>query len=1357
MRKLIPLLLLVLSYEVQAQSPYLVRDINTTLSTDVASSTPGNFTAFGNRTYFIATTKQTGAEIWSTDGTSSGTGLLLDIIPGEAGSSPSSLTVVNGEMLFNASSVDHGVELWASDGTAAGTRRLIDINPGPSSSQPGARIVFGNRLLFSADDGTSGRELWITDGTAGGTQRLKDLNPGPAGSVPSHMTSFRGNVYFAAGGALWKTDGTEAGTVTVAAVTVRNLVVAGSQLFFEGATAASGWEPWVSDGSEGGTRMITEIVAGSKGGLATNYSALGGKALGSRWIFAASDDVHGRELWISDGTAAGTRMLRDIVPGPRGAWDASYTYLTAFGDRAWFNAADAEHGEELWSTDGTEQGTAMLLDLVPGSKSSYPRNQVVLGGTMYFNAYVAGDVDGLWATDGTPGGTRVITPAGAPVVGLRSPAVIGDRIWFSGRTSINGEEPWVTDGTDAGTRLVANLARDVTPSASPFDLTATNGLLFFYAREGLISPTSNIAEYSLWRSDGTAGGTYKLREIGQHTTNLIGSSSLAFFRGHPNAPVGFVTDGTVAGTTTIDPFARRFGAAAEVEDLFPAGDKLFARVKESDFSDTTMWLTTGEPNAPATRLGGPSPSRLFEFAGRHFFTTSTYRPALWTTDGTAEGTYEIIPEVGGGALLTTAGGLLFFATEGESGVYTLWKNDGTVDGSVAIRNVYRVIQMKGAGRKLFYLADRVVWDRVLWVTDGTDAGTVELMDFDLMPLESGDDLLPVGDGIVFQQYLDEAGKVTCTLWSSDGTKEGTRILNQAPWYLSPVLIDGLVYFAGYDAVHGAELWVTDGTPQGTRMLADINPGPDGSQPTGFTRVGDTIYFTAYTDSTGAELWALPLTGGGLSIGDARATEGGIVRFTVSLSVASAGNVSLSWATQDGTARAGEDYDAATGTLTFAPGETRKTIDVRLRGDAVLENNETFFVALSNPAGASIIDVEGAGLIEDDDRESDLSIAVVYTETGFELDSHTLVSNLGPSTATDLEVQVTSVPAYGRTGCTRCGISQLKPGQSAHTAFDSSAPQPSQIYFSAFVKGRQLDPRPANNATSWTQGVYSAMVMTPAFLTPGMTGSILAVVGSQAVIATSSDPSVVAVSSAVTQTDRRAAFTVTALKAGTSILSISGQPRTLLVTVVAAGTSPRFANAVNFDRNVGSPRVDLPVTMIVTPSGQAPFTGARATGTVTVTAGGVELARHTLNGNAEPLRFPIYFRAAGPVTYTIAYSGDANFLPQTESYSHSVAPGRVSITGGLKPVSPGTFRLRVEVEGSPVVAPTGIISVVNGVSELARVPLQPMAGSGKSFIEVTLTNQPASPSITINYAGDSLYSPASQQMRIIASRRRSARH
>ena len=115
----------------------------------------------------------------------------------------------------------------------------------------------------------------------------------------------------------------------------------------------------------------------------------------------------------------------------------------------------------------------------------------------------------------------------------------------------------------------------------------------------------------------------------------------------------------------------------------------------------------------------------------------------------------------------------------------------------------------------------------------------------------------------------------------------------------------------------------------------------------------------------------------ISVSDASAFEGDSgtndATFTVSLSNPSYQSISVDWATADATATAGPDYIAGNGTVTFAPGETSKTITVKVKGDTLNEFNETFSLNLSNPANASIADAQGTGTIVDDDGPVAISV------------------------------------------------------------------------------------------------------------------------------------------------------------------------------------------------------------------------------------------------------------------------------------------------------------------------------------------------------------------------------------------------
>jgi ELWxxDGT repeat protein len=1361
--------LLLLACPLLAQTPYLVKDINTTYSNGVKSSSPTEFAGFGSRVFFAATTDAAGAELWSTDGTSAGTSMVADIVVGTGSSSPSQLRVVNGVLLFNARDVNHGIELWATDGTTAGSRLLLDINPGPTSSQPGQRIVYKNQMLFSADDGTNGRELWTTDGTASGTRILKDINPGSLSSSPFSFVTMGNSVYFFAASALWKTDGTESGTVKVMAVAGRGPAVAGSLLFFQGFSAVAGWELWVSDGTEAGTRMLPEILPGVKSAFDPTYSVLPLTAFDNRVLFVADDGMHGRELWVSDGTAAGTGMVHDFVPGATGYWDEGYSYITVFDGRAFFNIFDSEHGSELWSTDGTDAGTSLFADLTPGTVSTFPNGFTMSGGKLFFSGGQDFPVGGrLWVLDNRGAQPRRMAGPAGPGLGNNGDPLwpVNGKLYFAGFTLLNSGEPWVTDGTETGTRMIANLAADVTASSVPVSLTAAGNLLFFNATEGLFAAT-NVAEKSLWRSDGTAAGTFKLLETGQHPGTLQAAGSLVFFPAQVNSTTLMFSDGTIAGTKPADDFMSRFGKSG-VGKFFAFGDTLFATVNDLSASGYSLWKTTATANVPATSLGSRDPYGMIDVAGRQFFYTAAppnpfgSGKALWTTDGTPAGTYSVVDVLNADSPnlsnLVNAAGTVYFlkAVSGEK--TKLWKSDGTADGTVVVKELDASPSLsallRAAGHRVYFAVGAA-----LWVSDGTEAGTRELVKVPYYPFPGVENMTPAGDRILFTGHDEKTGY---QLWGSDGTPEGTKLLlNLGFLNVELVNVEETVYFTANDDAHGHEIWTTDGTPDGTKLFLDIDPGPASSDSGSFTRVGSLLYFSAYTSATGRELWALPLTGGRLSISDSRVLEGEsgnvTARFTVSLGEPAKQSVTFEYATSDGTARAGEDYDVVSGTLAFALGETSKTIDVRVRGDLVPENNETFFVTLRNVSGARVTDGEGVAIIEDNDQIADLSIVPEFSMSTSSLYDSVKVSNAGPRTATNIVVRTTATPNYISQRCTTCPVPQLANGMSAVAAGDSADPG-QQVYMSATASARQGDPSSANNTAAWTLNSHRTMAMNAAYLTTGSTATMTVAIFSAAPAVSSSNPSVVSASSTITKVDGTSGtFTVTALKPGTSLINFEKSQLPLLVTVVAPGTQPRWEGGVTIGYSFTATPFEKPITVTITPSGTAPFSGATATGFVTVTAFGKELERRTVNGTT-PITFPVYAPVVGSVPFTVAYSGDASFLPQTFEGSLFVNKGQVNIAGGLERVygSAGTFALTVRAAGSPVAAPTGTMVVLNGATEVARIALAPSI-TGVSIAHATLSNLPASPTLTINYLGDALYQSGSQQVRSIESRRRSAGH
>ena len=205
----------------------LVKDIN--VSPEDQLTQIGELTGFGDDVFFTASSQTMGAELWKWNAQRQEASLVKDILPGAGGSNPQNLINVDGTLFFTAEvpqgtcgttgCVDSGVELWASDGTSEGTRLVKDIVPGHTSSGPMHLTNVDGTLFFVATT-DSGAELWSSDGSNAGTQLVKDIVPGAAGSQPAALTNVNGSLFFTAeddqsGRELWKSDGTALGTQLV--------------------------------------------------------------------------------------------------------------------------------------------------------------------------------------------------------------------------------------------------------------------------------------------------------------------------------------------------------------------------------------------------------------------------------------------------------------------------------------------------------------------------------------------------------------------------------------------------------------------------------------------------------------------------------------------------------------------------------------------------------------------------------------------------------------------------------------------------------------------------------------------------------------------------------------------------------------------------------------------------------------------------------------------------------------------------------------------------------------------------------------------------------------------------------------
>ncbi|MFO0941001.1 MAG: ELWxxDGT repeat protein [Pirellulales bacterium] len=840
----------------------------------------------GEVVFFMASTPEHGSELWRTDGSPTGTYLVKDITPGPADSSVNASTQSNGQLFlsvenqlwiinaitlaarsiqlpyhvastmvvldgivyFSTNRSDTGFELWRSDGTQAGTYLIKDIMPGNSSSFPRNFTIIGNSIFFSAADitinGIPRESLWKTNGTEAGTVRVKSFNfenhytltdfasyqqklyfqalgelwrsdgseagteqfwdiyPGQFQSSPSGFTEFQGELYFAAynpltDSGLFKTDGITVTQLTSPTMrgpfTVAELVVSSGNLYMTG----GGVQLWKTDG----TSLSLIVGAGEN-----FYSLRDLEDVNGTLFFTAENDLSGRELWRSDGTSTGTRMVADILPGKL---SSNPNLLAEVNDKLVFVATDKIYGSELWISSNEIGSTQLLADIWPGNHASFRTSwgkfgdPVVLDDKLYFTGLV--NVSGsnstcqnmlsIWGSDGTSEGTAFLNryPLACKLFAY------GDKILMQGVDSNLDVELWASDGTANGTTLLKNINDQTFRSSVPSEFVEFAGQVYFVADDGL-----NGRE--LWRTDGTAQGTQLAVDIWPGTassqpTNLtVHNGSLYFSAINEAGRELWISDGTPAGTRLVKDI-HAGSSGSDPHSFLGAEDKLYFVANNGETGDE-LWVTDGtEAN---TRL------------------VSDLRPGLSSSTP---------------ASLVTAGGnkIFFVADDGSNGTQ-VWVTTGTSAETLAVTNTLgfgKIAWLASyAGKAVFLVDPGRFGENQVWTSDGTKSGTQIIAQFmgGYLPTFNANDrpVLETSQGIYF------AALAKPQLWKTDGSAEGTMLVDTfdttQPSQLPPRLLAETkceIYLQAPDSVHGSELWkLSKLRAESIRLIDFIKGQPD---------------------------------------------------------------------------------------------------------------------------------------------------------------------------------------------------------------------------------------------------------------------------------------------------------------------------------------------------------------------------------------------------------------------------------------------------------------------------------------------------------------------------------------------------
>ncbi len=855
---------------IAAQSPELIADYNQGTEVLQRQSGIANFTPV-SATHFVFSLFNygTGRELYVSDGTAAGTSILYDLVPGVASGDPQHFHAIDGEAWFWAYDAISGQrQLWRTDGTPAGTHVFELAYQYVDTVVEGDALAKANaRLFFVGVDAAGGAELWRSNGSTD-TARVKDINPGPAGSDPREFTVAAGGLFFTAfdgtSRGLWYSDRTEVNTVLLkSSITLAELVTVGSGAYF---TVQGSCGLWYSDGTAAGTRQVNSDCA-------QQLTDVNG-----RLAFVGSDLHHALVLDTPD---AAPRTLFDANDSITKLWPGKGALGT---DNVFIVVKDLIFDRYLYKVNLVSGATELLWD--DAARGFFPSDNYFyigytntvpeVGGDHYLWIYNGStatimpdcNYGSTWSTvqiwhDGFFGSDCLITPTSAisfkPYEFVDAPGSLDDH-----QFQLNTGSTSLLTFFYPGSSLYSSLATvdPVTPQVTalvtqPYKFAQVNNRYIIEAHLEHYGPPSNV-----FTTDGSADYLERLPIPQDYEHSFYLHDRALFTRNqHSTAPTALVweTDGTAAGTISyaipddLNVFNSEYPESAAI------GSHLI--VWDSDGGNIAL-LDTATRTVQETSFATDDYSRYTSIS----ISDTLYllsQSALWSTDGSLEGTHDLRPYNYGARLVNygTVGDSLYIgenyansrvhvwrATPSRTSLQSLDIITGTAHGPLIPLAQTNVLVTSAAEHGY------------LWRIDA--AGSVLL----------SDQLSPSAQSAVAldQQLLlnNTDGDHGAELWLSDGSAAGTLLLsdiNPGPAGSDPALlgtVGGYALFSADDGVHGRELWASDGSAADTLLLGDLYPGAESSQIAAIASVNGKLFFSANDGVHGPQLWVTDGTAAG---------------------------------------------------------------------------------------------------------------------------------------------------------------------------------------------------------------------------------------------------------------------------------------------------------------------------------------------------------------------------------------------------------------------------------------------------------------------------------------------------------------
>lgn len=717
---------------------------------------PRDLTLLGTRVVFSGTTLEHGDELWVTSNTSGSTRLLKDIQPGYSGSAPYGLRVAFGRVFFFCHDAAGNCELWQTDGTSSGTKRVTQL-PGNAPRRVFDYVLAGSNFYFRLNFANGESQLWKSDGSAA---RTLAVSPKLSSPGPMHLAALGNRVFFTASPNrvrvdLWISDGTAPGTKSILPDVQGPLAVFKNKVWFSIYRSGLGQELGSSDGK---ALQIFDLYSGSASSRPHELSVVG-----STLYFAATAPMLGIEPWISDGTQSGTKVLKDLYPGTASSKPRSFVQV---GQKLVFRTAASSSSGSLWMSDGSSAGTIALTqgspavvspDLVahgasvlfygktpkaryiepfvsplmplqsktissgtkprpPYSDSSFASIFCDVGDRVLFSAFEQSAM--LGSTDASASGSKLFGSIAVDAIPT-SFARLGSQYYFSGRAPNESfHSVYVTDGTPSGTRRLFDATTN-TIWQNPRSFVRVGGRMLFHA----VTP----AGYGVYSSPGIGRITKLLAKTkgpsSASSITRLGDAAYYIEAGNLWKTDGYRAPVAVAKTHRFFPWLSS-GVVLGEEVVFTT----------STTQGSTLWFYDGS-NIRSLMLSNARAVRdLTVVRDRLFFTD--VQSNLWVSDGTLAGTHVVRSNVVHGAI-TAAQSRIFFCGGSTNEGLELWVSDGTSGGTRIVVDL-RKGPSDSYATPLLSVGERVVFstnDNGLWISDGTIAGTNRIRSASGRPLQ----------------------------------------------------------------------------------------------------------------------------------------------------------------------------------------------------------------------------------------------------------------------------------------------------------------------------------------------------------------------------------------------------------------------------------------------------------------------------------------------------------------------------------------------------------------------------------------------------------------------------------------------